>query len=63
LIKIQSQLPRELLVQVGSRLADSIRLLNQTIPAVRDVMSNLRPAVLDEYGLEAAHIPCQSAEI
>jgi two-component system sensor histidine kinase UhpB len=54
LITIQSQLPRELLVQVGSRLADSIRLLNQTIPAVRDVMSNLRPAVLDEYGLEAA---------
>jgi two-component system, NarL family, sensor histidine kinase UhpB len=40
--------------QVGSRIADSIRLLGETIPAVRDVMSNLRPAVLDEYGLEAA---------
>lgn len=54
LITIQDQLPLELLEQAGSRLADSIRLLEETIPAVRDVMSNLRPAVLDEYGLESA---------
>jgi PAS domain S-box-containing protein len=51
---LQGQLPNHILDVVGSRLADSIGLLDETIPAVRDVMSNLRPTVLDEYGLEAA---------
>jgi PAS domain S-box-containing protein len=51
---LQGQLPAHILDVVGSRLADSIGLLDETIPAVRDVMSNLRPTVLDEYGLEAA---------
>jgi PAS domain S-box-containing protein len=51
---IQGQLSNDALERVGARLADSIHLLNETIPAVRDVMSNLRPVAMDEYGLEAA---------
>jgi PAS domain S-box-containing protein len=36
------------------RLADSIKLVTEMISIVRDVMSDLRPIVLDEYGLDAA---------
>jgi len=39
---------------LGTRLADSIQLVAEVITLVRDVMSNLRPAILDDYGLEAA---------
>jgi PAS domain S-box-containing protein len=39
---------------VNDRLADSIKLVTEMISIVRDVMSDLRPVVLDEYGLEAA---------
>ena len=40
--------------QIRTRLNDSMQLTAETITLVRDVMSNLRPAVLDDYGLEAA---------
>jgi PAS domain S-box-containing protein len=40
--------------QVNLRLADSMQLLAEVIALVRDVMADLRPAVLDDYGLEAA---------
>jgi len=40
--------------QVNLRLADSMQLVAEVIALVRDVMSNLRPTVLDDYGLEAA---------
>jgi YD repeat-containing protein len=40
--------------QVTERLSDSIKLVTEMISIVRDVMSDLRPIVLDEYGLEAA---------
>jgi PAS domain S-box-containing protein len=40
--------------QVNSRLVDSIKLVSEMIAIVRDVMSDLRPVVLDEYGLVAA---------
>jgi len=40
--------------QVNARLSDSLDLVADLIALVRDVMSNLRPAVLDDYGLEAA---------
>ena len=40
--------------QISTRLNDSMKLVAETIALVRDVMSDLRPAVLDDYGLEAA---------
>jgi PAS domain S-box-containing protein len=40
--------------RIGSRLDDSIKLTADAIALIRNVMSDLRPAVLDDYGLEAA---------
>ena len=40
--------------QINLRMFDSMQLVAEIIALVRDVMSNLRPAVLDDYGLEAA---------
>src|SRR6185295_12120561 len=40
--------------QIGARLADSLKLVEETIECIRDVMAELRPAVLDDYGLTAA---------
>src|SRR6185369_5043474 len=40
--------------QLNGRLVDSIKLVSEMIAIVRDVMSDLRPVVLDEYGLVAA---------
>ena len=37
-----------------SRLHDTLVLLAETVERVRDVMSDLRPSVLDDYGLVAA---------
>ena len=37
-----------------ARLTDSARLLDEAQDRIRDVMADLRPAVLDDYGLEAA---------
>jgi PAS domain S-box-containing protein len=54
LIIMRDQLSPDSLERVGARLADSMHLVGETITLVRDVMSNLRPAVLDDYGLEAA---------
>ncbi|RPJ27813.1 MAG: PAS domain-containing sensor histidine kinase, partial [Chloroflexi bacterium] len=54
LIIINSQLPAEIIQQTGPRLNDSMKLVAETIALVRDVMTDLRPAVLDDYGLEAA---------
>lgn len=54
LTTIQDQLPDEALERVGSRLTDTIHLLEGTIPVIRDLMANLRPALLDEYGLIVA---------
>jgi PAS domain S-box-containing protein len=51
---IRDQLSTQILERVGNRLVDSINLLEETIPAVRDLMSNLRPALLDDYGLITA---------
>lgn len=51
---IRSQLPAEVLPRVEGRLADSLKLVDSTVQQIRDVMAELRPAVLDDYGLEAA---------
>ena len=54
LIIISGQLGSEVDEQISTRLNDSMKLVAETISLVRDVMSNLRPSVLDDYGLEAA---------
>jgi PAS domain S-box-containing protein len=54
LIIINSQLSTDVAEQIGTRLNDSMKLVAETIALVRDVMTDLRPAVLDDYGLEAA---------
>ena len=54
LIIVRDQLTPDSIERVGPRLDDSMHLMGETITLVRDVMSNLRPAVLDDYGLEAA---------
>jgi len=54
LIIIGSQLSTDVAQQIGTRLNDSMKLVAETIALVRDVMTDLRPAVLDDYGLEAA---------
>ena len=38
----------------GARLNDSLKLVEETIESIRNVMAELRPAVLDDYGLPAA---------
>jgi signal transduction histidine kinase len=38
----------------NSRLDDSLKLVEETIESMRNVMMELRPAVLDDYGLPAA---------
>ena len=54
MIIMRDQLAPDSLEKIGPRLGDSMHLVSETITLVRDVMSNLRPAVLDDYGLEAA---------
>jgi two-component system sensor histidine kinase UhpB len=39
---------------IDSRLNDSLNLLEETVMKIRDVMTDLRPSVLDDYGLTAA---------
>jgi signal transduction histidine kinase len=51
---IQGGLSKGYTEQLGTRLADSIQLVTEIITLVRDVMSNLRPSTLDDYGLESA---------
>ena len=40
--------------EVNTRLDDSLKLVEETIESMRNVMMELRPAVLDDYGLSAA---------
>jgi PAS domain S-box-containing protein len=40
--------------QVHSRLQDSLKLVEETIESIRGVMTELRPPVLDDYGLGPA---------
>ena len=51
---IQAELFKGYTEQLGTRMADSIQLMTEVITLVRDVMSNLRPTILDDYGLESA---------
>jgi PAS domain S-box-containing protein len=40
--------------QLRSRLKDAMQLTEETVSTIRDVMADLRPPALDDYGLEAA---------
>jgi len=50
----RNQLSPESLKKVGNRLTDSLALLDDTIEKIRDIMTELRPSILDDYGLYAA---------
>ena len=54
LIIMSGQLLEDSKQRIGSRLDDSMHLVAEAIALVRNVMTDLRPAVLDDYGLEAA---------
>jgi PAS domain S-box-containing protein len=51
---IRSRISGEAGRMVEGKLADSFNLLDDTITRIRNVMSDLRPSVLDDYGLFAA---------
>ena len=51
---VRTQLPEEAVAPVSSTLDDSQSIVEQTAAIIRDVMSNLQPPVLEEYGLVAA---------
>ena len=51
---VQGLLPEAVAEIVSGRLEDSLGLVGETVERVRDVMADLRPSVLDDYGLLAA---------
>jgi len=51
---IRTQMSEEAPASARSRLDDSLSLVEQTTDRIRDVMANLRPPVLDDYGVVAA---------
>jgi PAS domain S-box-containing protein len=51
---VKSLLPTEVAEKLRGHLDDSVRLLEETTKEIRDVMAELRPPVLDDYGLTAA---------
>jgi signal transduction histidine kinase len=51
---MRGQLSPESALKVRARLDDSLKLVEATVETIRNVMAELRPAVLDDYGLAAA---------
>ena len=51
---LRGQLSTDALQIIGSRLNDFVTLVNQILTITRNVMSDLRSNVLDDYGLESA---------
>jgi two-component system sensor histidine kinase UhpB len=51
---LRSELSSRAAKKVGARLTDSAKLLDEAQDRIRGVMTDLYPAVLDDYGLEAA---------
>jgi Rrf2 family protein len=51
---VRTQMPEDVAPVVRSRLDDSLLLVQQTTERIRDVMADLRPPVLDDYGLVSA---------
>jgi signal transduction histidine kinase len=54
LMIINGELPEDTKQSIGSRLDDSMHLVAEAISLIRNLMTDLRPAELDDYGLEAA---------
>lgn len=50
---VKSQSVATMSSQMDARLEDSLKLVEETIESIRNVMAELRPAVLDDYGLAA----------
>jgi PAS domain S-box-containing protein len=51
---IQNQASSKLSPEIRNRLDDSLRLVEETTRQVRDVMTELHPPMLEEYGLASA---------
>jgi PAS domain S-box-containing protein len=51
---LQNQLQPENKLEIQKRLSDSLLIVEETTHQIRDVMADLNPPVLDEYGLMAA---------
>jgi PAS domain S-box-containing protein len=51
---VHNQLPPETATKMATRIDDSLKLVEETVERIRDVMAELRPPVLDDYGLMAA---------
>jgi PAS domain S-box-containing protein len=51
---LKDQLMEDTRRKVGTRLGDSIELTADVINVIRNVVSDLRPMALDDYGLQAA---------
>jgi PAS domain S-box-containing protein len=51
---LRTQISEEAMPLLHSRLDDSLGLVEQTTERIRSVMADLRPPVLDDYGLVAA---------
>jgi len=51
IVKIESA--ASMAAGIGARFNDSLKLVEETIESIRNVMAELRPAVLDDYGLTA----------
>ena len=50
---LKDQLLEDTRRRVGTRLSNSIELTSDVIDVIRNVVSDLRPAALDDYGLQA----------
>lgn len=50
----RAQLSSDSAERVGGRLLEAIAIVDQTVDQIRNVMADLRPAILDDYGLVAA---------
>ena len=48
---VKSRLSHDGAARTAAPLDDSLKLVEETIESIRDVMTELRPAVLDDYGL------------
>jgi PAS domain S-box-containing protein len=51
---VRAQMPEETTEAVRERLDDTLALVKQTTQRIRDVMADLQPPVLSDYGLVAA---------
>ena len=51
---LRNRLAPDIMEPLEKRLEDSIELVEETTKTIRDVMAELRPSVLDDYGLIAA---------